>query len=135
MCFVMQTWSQFCYWIWSSRYYGVKKISFLMMGKQFLSLLHNFGAIYIEIDESLFNFSNQWNLRKSFATRRKDQPLLNKNKNSQFLERFDDHLTWKYFGNILLQMVRHLGLWNAFMFAQNTNSDNMTMQQIVTGLV
>ena len=40
-----------------------------------------------------------------------------------------------YFGNILLQMVRHLGLWNAFMFAQNTNSDNMTMQQIVTGLV
>ena len=67
------------------------------MGKQFLSLLHNFGAIYIEIDESLFNFSNQWNLRKSFATRRKDQPLLNKNKNSQFLERFDDHLTWKFF--------------------------------------
>lgn len=73
-----------------------------MMGKQFLSLLHNFGAIYIEIDESLFNFSNQWNLRKSLATRRKDQPLLNKNKNSQFLERFDDHLTWKFFGNILL---------------------------------
>lgn len=32
-------------------------------------------------------------------------------------------------------MGRHLGLWNAFMFAQNTNSDNMTMQQIVTGLV
>lgn len=102
-----------------------------MLEKQFISFIvssDDYGAICIEIGESLFNFSNQGSFRKSYTKRREVQPSLNKSKNSQLLERFDDHKFSKFFGNFFLQMGRHLGQWHAFMVARNTSSDNMTIQ-------
>ena len=99
-----------------------------MLEKQFISFIvssDDYGAICIEIGESLFNFSNQGSFRKSYTKRREVQPSLNKSKNSQLLERWRFS---KFFGNIFLQMGRHLGHWDAFMVARNTSSDNMTIQ-------